>query len=272
MKKIIYSLLAVSFLLSCNSSEQNPGKLVSPADSLQSLLQTVRDSIAAFPGEARLKYNLAVVLQDAGRYKEALAALDSMNLEGPDLNNPQVYFAYLYKKSELQELSQDTAAAINTLELLVTHGEITQAALRLANLYALTRNEKVLPLLQAMDKSDTLGNVAEISYFRGIYYGEKKMYKQAIAEFDKSIKKSYTFLNAYLEKGIALYHLKEYQKAMTVFELAITVSNNFPDAFYWKGRCQEAMGQTAEAKLNYQRAYGLDNTFTEAKEAADKLP
>jgi hypothetical protein len=31
------------------------------------------------------------------------------------------------------------------------------------------------------------------------------------------------------------------------------------------------MGQKEEAKLNYQRAYGLDNSFTEAKEAADKI-
>ncbi len=29
------------------------------------------------------------------------------------------------------------------------------------------------------------------------------------------------------------------------------------------------MGQKEEAKLNYQRAYALDNSFTEAKEAAN---
>jgi len=37
------------------------------------------------------------------------------------------------------------------------------------------------------------------------------------------------------------------------------------------GKCNEAMGNLTEAKLNYQRAFSLDNTFTEAKEAADKL-
>ena len=45
----------------------------------------------------------------------------------------------------------------------------------------------------------------------------------------------------------------------------------FPDAYYWMGICQEALGQTEEAKLNYQKAYGLDKTFTEAKEAAEKI-
>jgi hypothetical protein len=37
------------------------------------------------------------------------------------------------------------------------------------------------------------------------------------------------------------------------------------------GKCQEALGQKDEAKLNYQRAYELDKTFTDAKEAADNL-
>jgi hypothetical protein len=31
------------------------------------------------------------------------------------------------------------------------------------------------------------------------------------------------------------------------------------------------MGNRDEALLNYKRAYGLDKTFTEAKEAADSL-
>jgi hypothetical protein len=31
------------------------------------------------------------------------------------------------------------------------------------------------------------------------------------------------------------------------------------------------MGNKDEAKLAYQRAYGLDKSLTEAKEAADKL-
>jgi hypothetical protein len=31
------------------------------------------------------------------------------------------------------------------------------------------------------------------------------------------------------------------------------------------------MGHKAEAKVNYERAYGLDKSMTEAKEAANKL-
>jgi hypothetical protein len=31
------------------------------------------------------------------------------------------------------------------------------------------------------------------------------------------------------------------------------------------------LGNKEDAKLNYQRAYGLDKTLTEAKEATDRL-
>jgi tetratricopeptide (TPR) repeat protein len=58
---------------------------------------------------------------------------------------------------------------------------------------------------------------------------------------------------------------------MKTFALANTISPSFADAWYWIGRCQEFLGQKEEAKLNYERAYGLDKTFTEAKEAAEKI-
>jgi len=31
------------------------------------------------------------------------------------------------------------------------------------------------------------------------------------------------------------------------------------------------LGQNQEAKLNYHRALGLDNSFTEAKDSADRI-
>ena len=53
--------------------------------------------------------------------------------------------------------------------------------------------------------------------------------------------------------------------------MVLKVSNSLSDAFFWKAKCQEALGLYQDAKLNYQRAYGLDKTLTEAKEAADRI-
>ena len=74
-----------------------------------------------------------------------------------------------------------------------------------------------------------------------------------------------------MEKGRILFRQAKFKEAIEVYDLAIKVSGTFADAYYWKARCQEALGQKEDAKLNYQRAYALDNTLTEAKEAAAKL-
>ena len=65
--------------------------------------------------------------------------------------------------------------------------------------------------------------------------------------------------------------MKRYPDALKVFNLALTISPKFADNYYWIAKCQQAMGQREEAKLNYQRAYGLDNTFIAAKDSAGKL-
>ncbi|TAL44423.1 MAG: tetratricopeptide repeat protein [Chitinophagaceae bacterium] len=259
---------AFILIFSCNSSSTSRTETT---DSLQQLLGSIRDSIKNNPPEPRLKYNLAVVLQDAGRYKEALLALDSMNVTQGDSTNLRIYFAYLFKKSELFELAGDTVNAIKTLEQLVIPGELTQAGLNLAHLYAETNNPKTIPFCNAIIKNDKEGLAPEPNFIKGIYYSNIGDYNHATTEFDSSIHKDYNFTEAHLEKGVCLYKLGRYVDAMNVFDKAISISHSFADAYYWKGKCQEALGQKAEAKLNYQRAYGLDRTLTEAKEAAKKI-
>jgi hypothetical protein len=36
-------------------------------------------------------------------------------------------------------------------------------------------------------------------------------------------------------------------------------------------KIKQSLGNKDEARLNYQRAYGLDKTLTEAKDSADRL-
>jgi tetratricopeptide (TPR) repeat protein len=268
MKNLLLFLFPVILIASCNSSSDRTDQT---ADSLQQLLQSIRDSIKKYPDDPRPKYNLAIVLQDAGLYKEAVAALDSMNITKPDTANPKLFFDYLFKRSELLELAGDTMNAIKTLERFVMPGELTQAGLRLANLYAETKNPKTISFCDSMIKNDATGKDPNPNYLKGVYYYNINNYGKALAEFNECIRRDYTFIDAYMEKGRILYKQKKYKEAIAVYDLALSVSNTFADAFLWKAKCQEALGQKQEARLNYQRAYGLDKTLTEAKEAADRI-
>ena len=267
-EKSFSRLSLVTILFACNNHSTTK---LETKDSLQQLLQDFRDSIKKYPNDTLLKYNLVLTLQDAGRYKEAVGVLDSMNIAWGDSTRMKVYFDYLFKRAELLVLAGDTANAIKTLEFFVIPGELTEAGLQLANLYAETRNPKAISICDSMNKNDESKKDPNPDYLKGVYYYNINDYEKALQQFNSCIKKDYTFLDAYMEKGRIFYKQNKCEEAIKVYNLAITVSNSFADAHLWKGKCQEALGQKDEARISYQRAYAFDKTLTEAKDAADRI-
>jgi tetratricopeptide (TPR) repeat protein len=270
MKNLLGLPFIIFILFSCNP---NGSALNTPEtkDTGQQLLSSLRDSIKKYPGDMELKYELLVALQDAGMYKEAVAFLDSTDIAKGDSTNLKSYYGYLYKRSELLAQAGDTAKAIKTLELFVIPGELTESGKQLANLYAETKNPKTIAIADSMIKNDASRKDPEPNYFKGAYYYNIGDYERALQQFDLCIKRDYTFLDAYMEKGRILYKQSKYKEAIGVYDLAIRVSNTFADAHFWKGKCQEALGQKEEARISYQRAFAFDKTLTEAKEAAERI-
>ena len=272
MKNLLAFLVLLTILFACNNNVTNVTSEQQTQDSLHRLAQSYRDSLKKYPNDTLLKYNLVLTLQEAGRYKEAINVLDSMNITmRGDSTQMKVYFNYLYKRTELLILAGDTANAIKSLEFFVIPGELTEAGLQLANLYAETRNPKTIAFCDSMNKNDESKRDPNPDYLKGVYYYNIGDHSKALELFNSCIKKDYTFLDAYMEKGNILYKQSKFKEAMDVFDIAIKVSNTFADAHLWKGKCQEALGQKEEAKISYQRAYAFDKTLTEAKEAADRI-
>jgi tetratricopeptide (TPR) repeat protein len=137
--------------------------------------------------------------------------------------------------------------------------------------YAEAKNPKVINICDSLIKMDSLGVHADPYYYKGIYYSNINDKAKALSLFNDAIKHDYNFLDAHIEKGIILYDQQKYEEAYQSFNLAMTISPKYADSYYWMAKCQEATGNKAEAKLNYQRAYGLDKTLKEAKDAADKI-
>ena len=142
---------------------------------------------------------------------------------------------------------------------------------KLAYQYAETKNSKAIQLADSLISKDSQRLFAEPYYIRGMYYSNISDRTKAIESFDATIKQDHRYLNAYIEKGKILLDQKKTNEALKTFELANTITPSFPDAWYWMGRCQEILGDKAEAKQSYEKAFELDNTFTQAKEAADKI-
>lgn len=188
--------------------------------------------INQYPGELDALILKSEILKDQNKNDEALSVLEK---------------AYLYAPSDVELVHQ------------------------LAFSYAEAKNPKVLSLSDSLIKADAAQRHAEPYYFKGLYYENSGNYNKAISFFDEAIRHDYNFEDAYMDKGQSYYELKKYSDALKTFQLAATVFAADAEPYYWLGKTQEAMGDTSHAKLNYERAYGLDHSLTEANEAAKRL-
>ena len=226
---------------------------------LQSALQRLPQSVA-------LQVSLARGYQQKGNLQQALTQCNQVLAQHPNSID-----ALLLKADLLKTLNQESEA-LETLErayrLAPFDAELVH---NLAFAYAETRNSKVLALADSLIASDITGIHAEPYYFKGLFYANTGNRTEALKQLDAAIQHDYYFLDAYMEKGQLYYNNKQYAEALKTFQLATTVTPTFADAYYWLGKTKEAMGDKKEAKLDYQRAYGLDKSLTEAKQAADKL-
>jgi len=226
---------------------------------LQSALQKLPQSIS-------LQISLARSYEQKKQYQKALEICENI------ISKYANQLDALILKSEILQLQKKEMEALAILEQAYQYAPFDRELVYdLAFLYAETKNPGVLSITDSLLKTDTLEKHAEPYYFKGVYFQNIGNSVEAIRQFNEAIRQDYYFLDAYMEKGQILYQQKKYEEARKIFQLASTVSPTFADAYYWLGKADEAQGDKTEAKLNYQRAYGLDKSLTEAKAAADKL-
>lgn len=223
-------------------------------------------ALKELPQSLFLQLSLARAYNETDRTQEALAVCTSILEQQPDQVNA------LMLQSELQQKKGDTAAAVLSLEKAQQASPlVTELNYQLAYLYAETKNPKVIPLTDSLIRMDTLKLHADPYYIRGLYYSNTNDNAKAIQWFNETIRRDYNYQNAYIEKGKVLLEDKKLPEALKTFQLINTIDPAFPDAWFWIGKCQESLGQKEEAKLSYEKAYGLDKTFVQAREAAEKI-
>jgi tetratricopeptide (TPR) repeat protein len=226
----------------------------------------LNQALKELPHSYLLKLTLARTYSSVGKTIDALKICDQLLSTYP--NQTEVFLL----QSELLEKRGDTLRSIVALERAYKAAPRNlEIGLTLAYRYAETKNSKVLALCDTLIKRDSLKLFADPYYVKGDYYANINDKARAIHFFDETIRRNYNYLNAYIEKGKILLDQKKIRDAYKVFKLSNTIDPAFPDAYYYMGRCEEALGQKEEAKLSYEKAFGLDKSFTEAKESADRL-
>jgi tetratricopeptide (TPR) repeat protein len=226
----------------------------------------IQEALQKLPNSIALQVSLARGYQQKNEWTKALEVCNAVIAKYPNQLDA------LELKAELLSAQNKNAEALTTLEQAYQYAPgDPELAHNLAFAYAEAKNAKVIVLCDSLIRADKEGKHAEPYYIKGVYYANAGNNTQAINLFNQAIQHDYYFLDAYMDKGNLQYDNKQYNEALKTFQLATTVSPTFAEAYYWRGKTHEALGNKAEAKLDYQRAYGLDKTLKEAKEASDRL-
>jgi tetratricopeptide (TPR) repeat protein len=229
-------------------------------------VEFLKEALNVLPKSLFLRLTLARAYNEAGKTDDALAICNAILSEQPDQVNALMLQTDLYQKKG------DSTAVLKNLEKSYSLApENLGIALKLAYQYAEIRNPKVIALTDMLIARDSLKLHADPYYVKGLYYSNTGEKEKAIQWFNETIKRDYNYLNAYIEKGKVFLDQKKVTDAYKTFGLANTIDPAFADSWFWMAKCQELMDLKEEAKLNYEKAYSLDKSFTEAKEAAEKI-
>ncbi len=267
MNKQIFPFFLLVLLIACNNQ---PNRQNSSKDSTSEGLQFVqlKKLIHQYPDSAKLYDALIDQYATLKNYKLATAWADSAIVQDTIKN-----FQYWFVKGDLfrQNLQYDSAID-NYGTYLKRFPDDEDILMNLANTFAEASNAKCLQLTDRLMKGfPTNETKTRCLFIRGVYYARTKQWQPANDNFDKAIQMDYQFSEAYIEKGIALYDQQKLGAAEAVFNQLKEINNTYPDAYYWIAKCQEASNHKDSALLNYQKAYGLDKTYTDAKDAVERL-
>lgn len=228
-------------------------------------IELLKKCIRQYPANMEFMRRLGEAYTQAGRTNEALGLYDEL------LKKDTGNFEALYEKGLLYAQTKDTAKAIALLEQAYRRQPILQNGLALANLYAETKDERVIALCDALQQRDTARDFVDPVFLKGMYYSNIKDYPKALALFDEAMVRDWRFIEPYIEKGIILFEQKNYDEALKTFQFATNISYTNADNYYWIGRCYEAIGKNEEAVDYYYKALVFDRDFKEAKEAIRRL-
>lgn len=230
-----------------------------------SALVFLQQATTRLPESISLQIALARAYQQKGQKDKAMAIVDRVIGQYPGQLDAITIKSELLKNENKKEAS---LAYLERAYALVPSDP--QLAYDLAFEYADQKNIKALHLTDSLIKAKAPA-IERAYYVRGTYYNHTGNTVEAMKSYDAAIRANYNFLDAYLDKGILFYEQKQYDEALETFGLGLRVDPATAEFYYWSGKTLQAKGQKEDAKLNYQRAYQLDKTFTEAKQAAEAL-
>lgn len=253
------SLVLFCFLTGCDNQDKLPEKpqLTGSAAILENLKN--------FPDSFLLYEEAVQFYRDADKYDSAIFYASKA------IEKDTTISRFWYIRGTLMIENGDTLAGIKNLERSVAIATDPRVLSELGRIWAVTKNPKALKVSTVLQDSKEEKASLDAWFIEGLYYSSIGRKAEAISWFDKCLKLSYTYMEAYIEKGNALYDLGKYEAAVSVFQKAVTVQNNFDIGYYYLGRTLEKLNRKDDAAEAYRTALMYDKNYADARDALQRL-
>lgn len=266
MKVNLFVTCLLLLLYACNTSTENNNAAENVSGFYNEYIRYLNEQIKLNPDSTGLRLKLVTALDSTHSYKEALLQMDSL------LQKDSANYGLWFTKGSIAEDAGDTLLAMNSYNTAIRIYPSADAMINLANLYAEQKNEAALAICSQV-KQLRMGREydAHCAFITGVYYARTGNQKMALQSFDECIAANYTYMEAYIEKGLVYFDNKQYRDALQVFNFAATVNALDANPYYWQARCYEMMNIKDSAILRFKQSLILDKTSLETKEALKRL-
>ncbi len=267
MTKTFFLLVPLLLIVACNNDDKKTAagdkkkeKEITPQ------VQALQQRVQQYPDSSGLRMKLAMELDSLNMYKPALVQMDSL------IKKDSANYGFLFTRGQVNEHAGDTVNAMKDYAAAINIYASPDALLSLANLYAEQKNARSLLLCNRV-KSMGLGRDYDASsaFIAGVYNARTRQKDMALKLFDECISNDYTYMPAYIEKGLVYFDAKQYAQALDVFSFAANVNHLYPDSYYYMGRCYELMNKKDSAVFYFKQSLALDKESSETAAALKRV-
>lgn len=259
LKVLIFFVFGL-MLYACNNDDQAVD--TQPRDPTT---EDLKKAVAKYPDSLVLVQELVQHYRNEGQYDSAI------NLTTRELKRDPENAHFWNIKATLYYENGDTSKAIQALEEAINIYPLPEYVVALGTVYAQSKNKNALHIANDLLENGPEKNYDDAFFIKGLYYNYMDQPQRALPVLDSCLRLDYTYMYAYREKAIALYHLKKYNEALNVLKRAVTLQNNFDEGYYWMGRSYEMLHKKDSAIESYQNALLYDRNYIEAQQALDRL-
>ncbi|MDA0242139.1 MAG: tetratricopeptide repeat protein, partial [Chloroflexi bacterium] len=211
------------------------------------------------------QYNASIIIWGADT--GVRLTVDFLNLKEPDFDAARVT---LHETMRTQLANPEAYAQFVVRDLPNQISFLSLFAVG-QSFYVQQNYTQAIPILERGVDLVPLGSVLgedfelENAYFLlGWLYGTTEQYKQAIANYDRTLELNPQAAAAFNNRGGAYYYLGEYEQAFADYGRALELNPQFAEAFGNRGVAYADLGGYEQAFADYGRALEINPQFAEA--------